>query len=158
MAQHGLRQHGDVLGHDGAKYQSGWITKAGGDGGMDFVGRLDVGTTDAKAPLVVLGQAKCITTTSTINADQVARVVARLRRGWIGVYVTTGSFTQQAQVEIVDDEYPVVLVPGRVLADAVRKIAEQSYQGDVDRFLATALEEYPEAVLQRRPEEIITAG
>lgn len=147
-----------VMGHDGATYRHGWITKAGGDGGMDFVGRLDVGSTDAKAPLVVLGQAKCIKPSSTINADQVARVVARLRRGWIGVYVTTGTFTEQAQVEIVDDEYPVVLIPGRVLADAVRKLAEQSFQGDVDRLLASALEEYPQAVLQRRPEEIVSAG
>lgn len=148
-----------VMGHDGATYRHGWITKVGGDGGMDFVGRLDVGSTEATAPLVVLGQAKCIKPTSTINADQVARVVARLRRGWIGVYVTTGSFTEQAQVEIVDDEYPVVLIPGRVLADAVRKLAEQSFHGDVDRLLASALEEHRAQIeVQRRPEEIVTAG
>jgi len=31
-----------VLGESGARYQEGLLTKAGGDGGMDFVGRLDV--------------------------------------------------------------------------------------------------------------------
>lgn len=147
-----------VLGESGARYQEGWLTKAGGDGGMDFVGRLDVGNSSSKTPLVVLGQAKCVAPTSSISPDQVARVVARLRRGWIGVFVTTGSFSQQAQVEVVDDEYPIVLIPGRELAQAVRKLAEQSYQGDVSALLTTALTDYPRAVTHRRPEEIISAG
>ena len=147
-----------VLGESGARYQEGWLTKAGGDGGMDFVGRLDVGNSSSKTPLVVLGQAKCVAPTSSISPDQVARVVARLRRGWIGVFVTTGSFSQQAQVEVVDDEYPIVLIPGRELAQAVRKLAEQSYQGDVAALLDTALNDYPNAATHRRPEEIISAG
>lgn len=147
-----------VLGESGARYQEGWLTRAGGDGGMDFVGRLDVGNSTAKTPLVVLGQAKCIAPTSSISPDQVARVVARLRRGWIGVFVTTGSFSQQAQVEVVDDEYPVVLIPGGELARSVRKLAEQSHQGDVSALLSTAREDYSGAVTHRRPEEIISAG
>lgn len=147
-----------VLGESGAHYQEGWLTKAGGDGGMDFVGRLDVGNSTTKTPLVVLGQAKCIAPSSSISPDQVARIVARLRRGWIGVFVTTGYFSNQAQVEMVDDEYPIVLIPGRELAESVRKLAEQSYQGDVTALLATALNDYPAAVTHRRPEEIIGAG
>ncbi|WP_203783684.1 restriction endonuclease [Asanoa ferruginea] len=80
-----------VLGGSGAVYQEGWLTRAGGDGGMDFVGRLDVGTPTSNTPLVVLGQAKCVAPSTSISPDQVARVVARLRRGWIGVFVTTGT-------------------------------------------------------------------
>ena len=45
-----------------------------------------------------------------------------------------------------------------VVADEVRKLAEQSYQGDVSALLATALNDYPNAVTHRRPEEIISAG
>ena len=105
-----------LLGASGANYDVGWLTRSGGDGGMDFVGRLDVGTTSAKTPLVVLGQAKCIQPDSIISPDQVARVVARLRRGWIGVFVTTGTFSRQAQIEIIDDEAsapPLGDSPGR---------------------------------------------
>lgn len=145
-----------VLGADGARYREGWLTRAGGDGGMDFVGRLDVGNTEAKTPLVVLGQAKCVLPDSSISPDQVARVVARLRRGWIGVFVTTGHFSQQAQVEVVDDEYPVVLVPGKVLAETVFRLAEESYEGDIQRLLAAATDGYRGAVTHRRPEEILT--
>ncbi len=147
-----------VLTKSGANYNVGWLTRAGGDGGMDFVGRLDVGTTSAKTPLVVLGQAKCIQPDSIISPDQVARVVARLRRGWIGVFVTTGSFSKQAQVEIIDDEYPIILVNGRTLAETVHALAEESHGGDVSALLRLALDEYSGAVTNRRPAEILGVG
>jgi len=38
------------------------------------------------------------------RTGKVARVVARLRRGWISVFVTTGTFSRQAQVEVIDDQ------------------------------------------------------
>lgn len=147
-----------LLGASGANYDVGWLTRSGGDGGMDFVGRLDVGATSAKTPLVVLGQAKCIQPHSIISPDQVARVVARLRRGWIGVFVTTGTFSKQAQIEIIDDEYPVILVNGKTLAETVHALAEESYRGDVDSVLQLALDEYGGAITHRRPSEILTAG
>lgn len=144
-----------VLTETGSSYTAGWLTRAGGDGGMDFVGRLNIGSTKAQTPLVVLGQAKCIIPGNSISPDQVARVVARLRRGWIGVFVTTGVFSQQAQVEIVDDEYPIVLIGARTLADAVYRLANQSYNGDVAALLDTALAQYGDAVTHRRPGEVL---
>lgn len=141
---------------NGARYQRGWLTRAGGDGGMDFVGRLDAGSAHANTPLVVLGQAKCIKPTSSISPDEVARVVARLRRGWIGVFVTTGAFSKQAQVEVIDDEYPIVLVGGRMLAQEAIKLAELSFNGDVSAALDAASWEYEADVTHRRPEEILT--
>lgn len=147
-----------VLSDGGARYSAGWLTKAGGDGGMDFVGRLDVGSTSAGTPLVVLGQAKCVLPSTNISPDQVARVVARLRRGWIGVFVTTGVFSQQAQVEVVDDEYPVVLVGAKSLAQAVQRIAAESYAGDVSALLQAAITEYEGEVTHRRPAEVLSIG
>ena len=110
-----------VMDARGGAYTAMWLTRSGGDGGMDFVGRLDVGQGVGSSPLVVLGQAKCIRPDSSISPDQVARLVARLRRGWVGIFVTTGVFSRQAQVEIVDDSYPVVLVSGARLAAVVRR-------------------------------------
>jgi AspBHI-like restriction endonuclease/restriction endonuclease len=94
------RVSAQILASTGARYHDGWLTRPGGDGGVDFVGRLDIGTPANNTPLVVLGQAKCINPNSAISPDQVARVVARLRRGWIGVFVTTGTFSRQAQIEV----------------------------------------------------------
>lgn len=144
-----------VLGGSGAMYREGWLTRAGGDGGVDFVGRLDVGSPGCSTPLVILGQAKCVIPRSSIGADQVARVVARLRRGWVGVFVTTGVFSRQAQVEIVDDQYPLVLINGRVLVEQVLRIAAQDHDGDVGALLKAATETYENGVTQRRPEEIL---
>lgn len=148
---------GELLGEQGHTYTAGWLTRAGGDGGMDFVGRLDVGVGHGKAPLVVLGQAKCVLPNSGVSPDQVARLVARLRRGWIGVYVTTGHFSKQAQVEIVDDEYPVMLVPGLKLVETIDRIVQQSFNGDVDALLNQVSERYPSEVTSRRPIEILTS-
>lgn len=139
----------------GGKYTEGWLTRPGGDGGVDFVGRLDIGSSSANTPIVVLGQAKCLTTGSSINADQVARVVARLRRGWIGVYVTTGHFTQRAQIEIVDDQYPLVLVSGLDLAEHVSRIAQADFDGELNALFGSVLSDYDTAITNRRPEEIL---
>lgn len=145
-----------VLRESGARYKEGWLSRSSGDGGVDFIGRIDMGSLSASTPVVVLGQAKCIKPSSSVSPEQVARLVARLRRGWIGVYVTTGSFSKQAQVEIIDDQYPVVLISGRTLAAAVRRMAESDHGGDVDAVLQSTLDGYAAAVTHRRPEEVIS--
>ncbi len=144
-----------LLGVSGAVYREGWLTRSGGDGGMDFVGRLDVGSPGSTTPLVVLGQAKCVQPGTSISPDQVARVVARLRRGWIGVFVTTGTFSRQAQIEVIDDQYPLVLVSGRTLIDQVLKMAAADYDGDLDALLQAIAAGYEASVTHRRPEEIL---
>jgi hypothetical protein len=143
-----------LLSETGGRYRQGWITRAGGDGGMDFVGRLDVGTPEHNTPLVVLGQAKCIKPSSSVSPDEVARLVARLKRGWIGVFVTTGTFSRQAQVEIIDDQYPVVLVHGRALITHVRRLAAAETDG-LDGLLQDVADTYEAQVVHRRPEEIL---
>jgi hypothetical protein len=107
------------------------------DGGTDFASRLDVGTAEHNTSLVVLGQAKCIKPSGSVSPDEVGRLVARLKRGWIGVFVTTGTFTRQAPVEIIDDQYPVVLVHGRALVTHVRRLAAAETDG-IDGLLRTS--------------------
>jgi hypothetical protein len=75
-----------------ADCRSGWITPPSSDGGADFVGRFDVGDGFARARLVVLGQAKC--ETGATGGLHMARTIARLRRGWLVVFVTTSYFSE----------------------------------------------------------------
>lgn len=147
----------EILRDSGATYREGWLSRSSGDGGVDFVGRLDVGAANSSTPVVVLGQAKCVLPSTSISPEQVARVVARLRRGWIGVFVTTGSFSKQAQVEIIDDQYPVVLIPGKVLAETTRRLAAASFDGDLMALLETTVADYGTAITHRRPEEVLQA-
>jgi hypothetical protein len=97
-------------------YRAHGVTRATGDRGFDFIGRLDLGEGFGAIKLVVLGQAKCEKIESPTNARDIARTVARLRRGWIGVYVTTGYFTTSTQTEVIQDRYPLLLVDGLLLA------------------------------------------
>lgn len=103
----------------GPKCTRGWVTRRSGDGGIDFVCRLDVGDPGdrlSRTTAVVLGQAKCVKPDQAIGGHDLARVVARLQRGWIGAFVTTGTFSRGAQLELAQDRYPVVLINGRRLA------------------------------------------
>lgn len=149
------RVAGNVLRGRGAIYHEGWLTRGSGDRGVDFVGRLDVGSGEAMASLVVLGQAKCVDPSSSSNAEQLARVVARLRRGWIGVYVTTGVYSTAAQEEMIEDQYPIVLIDGRRLAEEVRRIAIESHGGDTGAALEEASSGYAGAITSRRAEEVL---
>ena len=112
-----------IISESHGQYRRGWITRGAGDGGVDFVGRLDIGSGFSKASLVVLGQAKCEAPNSSTSGKDIARTVARLRRGWIGCYVTTGTFSTNTQREVADDRYPLLLVPGGEVARAVRTMA-----------------------------------
>jgi len=96
------------------KYRMGWITQGGGDGGYDFVGSVDLdpGSVLRSSQQVVLGQAKCEKLDKPTNGMHIARLAARLRRGWVGVYKTTSYFSTSVQREVLADRYPVILVDG----------------------------------------------
>jgi hypothetical protein len=139
----------------GSVYHEGWLTQPSGDKGVDFVGRVDLGSGLAQTRLVVLGQAKCVAPSTSISADQIARVVARLRRGWVGVYVTTGVFSEPAQQEIGDDEYPIVLIHGARLATEIRQMALETHEGDVPGLLQHLVQTGVPTITHRLPEEIL---
>jgi AspBHI-like restriction endonuclease/restriction endonuclease len=106
----------------------GWVTQRSGDGGVDFVCRLDLGDPAnrlSRTSAVVLGQAKCVTPGAEVGGLALARVVARLQRGWIGVFVTTGLFSRAAQIELAEDKYPVVLINGRHLVQVILEVTTQ---------------------------------
>lgn len=148
---------GTLLNETG-RYRRGWITRRGGDGGIDFVGRLDLGSTDSGLRLVVLGQAKCRggDSPSTSGLD-LARTVARLDRGWVGVFVTTGYFTPQAQREVLGDRFPLMLVNGRQLGETVVRNAALQGMGVAD-YVRSVDSEYDGLLSSRQPAEILSEG
>lgn len=137
------------------KYIEGWITPKSSDGGSDFIGRLDLGTGFSKVKLVILGQAKCEKLNAPTNGRDIARTVARLKRGWIGVYVTTSYFSSSVQREIIDDEYPILLVHGLRLATEVLAICHELGYLEIEDLLSNLDSDYDQKIQTRRPEEIL---
>lgn len=136
-------------------YMTGWVTKGSGDYGIDFIGRLDIGEDFGKAKLIVLGQAKCEKLDAATGGNHIARTVAKLKRGWLGVYVTTSYFSENVQLEILDDKYPILLINGLSLAKSVIEIMHlQSYES-LKTFLEEVDMDYEEKVRDRDPEEIL---
>lgn len=146
-----------TLSGTGGSYRVGWITPPSSDGGADFIGRLEVGSGFASTQLVVLGQAKCEKPDKPTGGNHIARTVARLKRGWIGVYVTTSYFSEPVQREVIEDQYPIVLINGRKLAEEVLSMAHEGGYAPVKLFLDYVDNQYENMIQARRPEEILLA-
>jgi hypothetical protein len=137
-------------------YTPGGLTRATADGGIDFIARLDIGESFGKAKLIVLGQAKCVSLDAPTNGNHIARTVARLRRGWLGVFVTTSYFSIQAQREVIEDRYPIVLICGRRLAREVRSMLIERGQKDGLVDLLDEIDaDYDVSLAPRDPEELL---
>ena len=136
-------------------YKAGWITKGSADSGIDFIGRMDIGTGFGSAKVIVLGQAKCESLNSPTGGNHIARTVAKLKRGWLGVYVTTSYFSDPVQIEILEDKYPLLLINGKKLAELVNEIVfDQGYK-NVAEYLKKVDSEYEGLIQYRDPEEIL---
>jgi hypothetical protein len=140
---------------ESGQYRPGWITKRAGDGGIDFVSRLDLGSGSGALKLVVLGQAKCIAGAAPVTSGlDLARTVARLDRGWVGSFVTTGYFSEAAQREVVSDRFPLLMLNGRHVGETVVK--ESSLRGlTVPSYIAAVDAEYEARLSSRLPVEIL---
>lgn len=137
------------------KYKKGWITSASADGGADFIGRLDIGVGFSSTKLIVLGQAKCEKLDAPTGGNHIARTVARLKRGWIGVYVTTSYFSEAVQREVIEDKYPILLINGLTVCREVFSLMLEHGIEDVNQFLDMLDEQYESMVSLRQPEEIL---
>ena len=147
----------NFVNHSGGTYRYGWITKGSGDGGVDFVGKVQLGEGFSSVQVPVLGQAKCEDPNKPTNGKDLARTVARLKRGWIGAYVTTSFFSSSSQKEIIEDDYPLIKINGKVLAEHAIRLRDASGKKTLREYLASIDEEYPDKIQQRRPEDILWA-
>ena len=128
----------------GQRCERKWVNIGQGDGGVDFVCLLKVGNPELRTGetgVVVIGQAKRWDPGKPVTPDDVSRLAARLRRGWIGAFVTTSYFTDQAQTEVLADGYPLLLINGKAVAAEVSKCLNESGL-DIDAFLAEELAWY----------------
>jgi hypothetical protein len=141
---------------DSGQYHAGWITKRAGDGGIDFVSRLDIGVGSGSLKLVILGQAKCVAPSAApASGLDLARTVARLARGWVGAFVTTGHFSEKAQQEVSADRFPLLMLNGRHVGEAVVKEAAIRGQS-VEAYVRSVDADYDKRLSSRLPPEILS--
>lgn len=128
----------------GQRCERMWVNVGQGDGGVDFVCLLKVGNPELKTGetgVVVIGQAKRWDIDRPVTPDDVSRLAARLRRGWIGAFVSTSYFTDQAQSETLADGYPLLLINGRTVAAEVNKYLNET-GSTIEEFLTAELAWY----------------
>lgn len=145
----------NLIRQNGGVYKEGWITQGSSDGGIDFVGRIDLGLGFSKVEVIVLGQAKCEAYSTPTNGIHLARTVARLKRGWIGAYVTTSFFSERSQYEISEDSYPLITVNGIELARETLKLVELTGASSVIAFLENLDRTYSDYIEKKRPEDVL---
>lgn len=137
------------------KYLDGYITKGSGDKGIDFISRIDIGHDISGIKLIVIGQAKC--QNSTINSKDIARTIAKLKRNYVGVFVTNSIFSQQTQEEILEDQYPLIMINGNKIAELTNKYILDSSKdlNKLQEYLDNLDEQYESYKSNIRPDDII---
>ena len=86
-------------------------TKPTGDNGFDFFGEFRL-PRPVNYTIRFKGEVKRFSKSSTVTPKDVSRLVASLDRGQYGIFVTTSSFSDQAQKEVLSLGYPVKLISG----------------------------------------------
>lgn len=119
----------------GGVVSKGWVTQASSDRGVDFVTSFRMGSGNTTLPIAVIGQAKCESITTPTSGINLSRTVSRIQRGWIGAYVTTSYFSKEAQREVIEDQYPLLLVDGMTVAKACNELVAQGGYDSVKSFL-----------------------
>ncbi|GAA2096302.1 hypothetical protein [Actinomadura alba] len=87
--------------------------------------------------------------------DWGARVVARLRRGWIGIHMTTGVYSEAAQLEMVEDQYSILLINELDLIKELCRMARDDHSGEIRACIDHILGRDAVSVTSRWPEEIL---
>jgi restriction endonuclease Mrr len=91
------------------------------DEGFDFYGEFSI-----PYPLAYkidfLGEVKRYSRNNGVGPELISRLVARLGRGQFGIFVTTSYYTEQAQHEVLEDEYPIRLYSGIDLVNFLREL------------------------------------
>lgn len=148
----------ELLREQGISYSPGWITQGSGDGGFDFVGSVNLDPSGAfsSSKQVVLGQAKCEKLDKPTNGLHIARLAARLRRGWLGAYVTTSYFSIPVQREVLADRYPMMLIDGRRLSEVLRRHLMNS-DSDLEELLEELSGSYSSRIGFGDPEIVLSS-
>lgn len=107
----------------------------------------------------MLGQAKCEKLDSPTGGNHIARTVARLKRGWLGVYVTTSYFSESVQREVIEDNYPIVLIHGKRIAEELSQLLHESETANTVNELLNEIDaQYASRIRRRRPDEVLASN
>jgi hypothetical protein len=69
--------------------------------------------------------------------------------------VTTSFFSRPVQAEVIEDEYPIMLIGGRQVASTVERVMFELGERDVASFLNRLDGQYEDRVRFRQPSEIL---
>lgn len=143
-----------IIEENGGNCTPGWLTPQSNDGGYDFVLGLNIGAEPLSVlKIVIIGQAKCEQLSGTVNGKDIARLVARLKHGWIGAFVTTQTFTAHVQKEVLEDKYPLMLINGKKIAEVVMRGFQESPHDNLPDYLDSITNAYIRS--NNAPEDIM---
>lgn len=112
----------EIASHTGIQHQIR-ETRHVRDGGFDFFGRF-IFPEPLRYEIQFKGEAKKYSRTNGVGPKDVSRLVARLQRGEYGIFITTSYYTQDAQKEVGEDDYPVRLFSGVDLVNFLRVLGK----------------------------------
>ena len=97
------------------------VTRPFKDGGIDGIGKYKVFDKRTHSILVDFYlQAKCYKPfSSSVDVNDTARLISRIKDRQFGIMVTTSYVSKQAYEELLEDEHPIVLITGKDIIDYI---------------------------------------
>ncbi|MBX5128507.1 restriction endonuclease [Rhizobium lentis] len=115
------------------------VTRPTRDGGRDGIGQLRVGSGASGILVDFALEAKCYPLTKGVGADDMSRLISRLRHRQFGVIVTTSYVTPQIYEEIKQDQHPIVVIAARDIVELLRR----NGRGSLEAVRTWLNEEFP---------------
>jgi hypothetical protein len=115
------------------------VTRPSRDHGRDAVGQLRLGSGPSGILVDFALEAKCYGARSVVGAEDMSRLISRLRHRQFGVLVTTSYVTPQIYEEIKEDEHPIIVIAARDIVELLRRHG----RGSVEAVRAWLAEEFP---------------
>jgi hypothetical protein len=97
------------------------LTRKYRDGGRDAIGYLIVGPITDPIKMTFALEAKCYSLKNKVGVKEVSRLISRIKQREFGVLVTTSTVDSQAYKEIRTDGHPIVIIPGKDIAQILIK-------------------------------------
>jgi len=96
-------------------------TRKTNDGGFDFFGSFIL-PNPINYKIKFRGEVKRYKQNNSVDPKSISRLVARLKRQEYGIFVTTSYFSNQAQKEVLEDDYPIHLISGLDLVNMFKQL------------------------------------
>ena len=144
---------GKIIGKESSNYSPSWTKLSIDDFDIDFIGSLDIGNEIINTKLIVIGKASFENKDFEVFESNIDNLAQNFRRGWLGIHVTNGYFTENLIVRYKEEKYPILLINGSLLVKEINDAVVQFGNIGLSEFFDYIYESYQMLSYRKIPDD-----